>query len=117
MPYQRAQILGDQGHIEIEIPVNAPIDTPSKVWLRTKTSSEEFTIQPVDQYTLQGDAFSKAIIDGTGVLPSLDDAIGNMKTIDAIVESALKNSVGTSIKQATQPNKIHLTIRILYFDG
>ena len=92
MPYQRVQIVGDQGHIEIEIPVNAPKDTSSKVWLRTKNGSEVFTIEPVDQYTLQGDAFAKAIINNTEIQPSLDDAIANMKVIDAVVESAKTNS-------------------------
>ncbi len=92
MPYQRVQIVGDQGHIEIEIPVNAPKDTSSKVWLRTKNGSEVFTIDAVDQYTLQGDAFAKAIINNTEIQPSLDDAIANMKVIDAVVESAKTNS-------------------------
>ena len=92
MPYQRVQIVGDQGHIEIEIPVNAPKDASSKVWLRTKNGSEAFTIDAVDQYTLQGDAFAKAIINDSEVQPSLDDAIANMKVIDAVVESAKTNS-------------------------
>ncbi len=92
MPYQRVQIVGDQGHIEIEIPVNAPKDASSKVWLRTKSDSEVFTIEPVDQYTLQGDAFAKAILNDSEAQPPLEDAIANMKVIDAVVESANVNS-------------------------
>ena len=90
MPYQRANIYGDQGQIEVEIPVNAPPDEAVKVILFTKEKTETFTFPPVDQYTLQGDAFSRAILENSVVPTPLTDAIGNMKVIDAIVESSNK---------------------------
>ncbi|HET7104019.1 MAG TPA: Gfo/Idh/MocA family oxidoreductase, partial [Terracidiphilus sp.] len=40
-----------------------------------------------DQYTLQGDAFSRAILDGTEVPVPLEDAIRNMAVIDALFRS------------------------------
>lgn len=88
MPYQRANIMGDEGRIEVEIPVNAPPDDETRVTLYTKEKTETFTFEAVDQYILQGDEFSKAILDDTNVPTPLDDAIGNMKVIDAIVDSA-----------------------------
>jgi len=35
MPYQRVNILGDTGRIEIEIPFNALPDKPMKIWLHS----------------------------------------------------------------------------------
>lgn len=91
MPYQRVNILGANGHIEIEIPVNAPKDASSKVWVRTKTGSEEIVIEAVDQYTLQAEQFSLAIIENKPVPTGLTDAVNNMKVIEAIFESAEAN--------------------------
>ena len=91
IPYQRANILGMDGRIEIEIPVNTPSDKPTRIWLHKKEKSEEIVFDPVDQYTLQGDAFSKAILENTDVPTPLTDAVNNMKVIDAIFKSAETN--------------------------
>jgi predicted dehydrogenase len=88
MPYQRIHIIGTEGRIEIEIPVNAPINASSQIWVHTKNNSEEIIIEPVDQYCLQGDYFSESIMNDAEIEFSLVDTIGNMKVIDAIVESA-----------------------------
>ena len=87
IPYQQANILGTEGRIEIEIPVNAPSDKSTRIWLITKEGKEEISFAPIDQYTLQGDAFSKAIIEDTDVPTPLTDAVNNMKVIDAIIRS------------------------------
>jgi predicted dehydrogenase len=91
MPYQRVHIVGTEGRIEIEIPVNTPINAPTHIWVHTKNNSQEIIIEPVDQYSLQGDYFSLAILNDSKIQYSLNDAIGNMKVIDAIVESAEKD--------------------------
>lgn len=91
MPYQRVNILGTDGHIEIEIPVNAPKDASSKVWVRTKTGSGEIVVDAVDQYTIQGELFAKAILEDSPVPTSLSDAVNNMKAIEAIFKSAETN--------------------------
>ncbi len=90
--YQQANILGTEGRIEIEIPVNAPSDKSTRIWLITKEGKEEITFPPVDQYTLQGDAFSKAVLDNKEVPTPLSDAINNMKVIDAIIKSDETNN-------------------------
>jgi predicted dehydrogenase len=92
MPYQRVHILGTDGRIEIEVPVNAAPDKPTRLWVHTKTASEEIVFDPADQYSLQGDAFSKAILDDSIVPISLEDSINNMKVIEAIVQSARQNN-------------------------
>lgn len=88
MPFQQANIFGENGHIVVEIPVNAPPTEQTKITLRTNEQTETFIFDPVDQYTLQGDAFSNAILRNEPVPTPLSDAIGNMKAIDGIFESA-----------------------------
>jgi predicted dehydrogenase len=88
MPFQQANIFGDQGHIQLEIPVNAPPNEPTRITLRTKDKTESFMFDPVDQYTLQGDAFAHAILRNEPVPTPLSDAIGNMTAMDGIVASS-----------------------------
>ena len=90
-PYQRVNIIGTNGRIEIEIPFNAPPDKQTLMWLHTQDGSEEFVFDICDQYTIQGDAFSKSILNDIEVPTPLDDAVSNMKVMDAIVESAAKS--------------------------
>ena len=93
VPYQRMQIYGTKGRIELEIPFNAPPDRPTRL-LRDDGSSlvgagvqaEEFPV--CDQYTIQGDLFSRAILEDGPVAVPLEDALHNMRAIDAIVRSA-----------------------------
>lgn len=88
MPFQRVNIFGDAGGIEIEIPFNAPPDKPTRLWLRTLEDSEEIIFDICDQYTIQGDLFSKAILDNTEVPTPLEDALHNMLVIEAVFKSS-----------------------------
>jgi predicted dehydrogenase len=88
MPYQRVNILGTTGRIGIELPFNAPPAAPTRIWLHTKAGSEEIVFPVVDQYTLQGDLFSKAILDDQPVPTDLQDAVNNMRVIEAVFKSA-----------------------------
>ena len=87
-PYQRVNIFGTEGRIEIEIPFNAPPDQPCRMWCQTQDQTEEISFPICDQYTIQGDLFSMAILNDTDVPTPLEDAVANMKVIDALVESA-----------------------------
>ena len=91
--YQRMQFLGTKGRIEIQIPFNAPNDRPCRIFIDDGSdlfgggvSTEEFPT--CDQYTIQGDAFSKAIREGGEVPVPLEDAIKNMAVIEAVFRSA-----------------------------
>jgi predicted dehydrogenase len=93
VPYQRMQFLGTKGRIEIEIPFNAPPDQPTRLFVDDGSdlhggSVETIVIPACDQYTIQGDAFSRAIRQGTEVPVPLEDAIANMAVIDAIFRAA-----------------------------
>ena len=89
-PYQRVNILGDKGRIEIDIPCNAPLDEQTKVTLYLN-GDEKIMYFEGNQYTLECEAFANSILNNTDVPTSLSDAVNNMKVIDAIVESNLKN--------------------------
>ena len=93
IPYQRVHFLGTKGRIEIEIPFNAPKDRPTRIFIDETGDifgggvvTEEFPT--ADQYTIQGDEFSKAVLEGGEVPVPLEDAIANMAVIEAVFRSA-----------------------------
>ena len=93
IPYQRIHFLGTRGRIELEIPFNAPPDRPTRLFIDSSgdlagggITTETFPA--CDQYTLQGEAFARAVREGTEVPVSLEDSIGNMAVIEAIFSSA-----------------------------
>lgn len=86
--FQRVTALGTKGSVTIEIPFNAPPDLPCHVVITSGDASREELTQAVDQYTLQADAFARAIIDDTPVPTPLTDAVANMRVLDALVQSA-----------------------------
>ncbi len=86
--FQRVNILGNDGRIEIEIPFNAPPDRPCRMWYQSGMATEEIQFETCDHYTIQGDLFSKAILDDTPAPVPLADAVANMQVLDALVLSA-----------------------------
>lgn len=91
--YQRVNILSTKARIEIEIPFNAPTDKPTRMWLHTKDGTEEIVFDTVNQYSIQGDLFSKAILNNEPVPTPLEDAVNNMKVIEAVFESAKEKKI------------------------
>lgn len=87
-PFQRVNIFGTDGRIEIEIPINAPPNRPCKIAYQQGNESGEISFDICDQYKIQGDLFSKAILHDSEVPTPLDDAVANMKVIDALIKSA-----------------------------
>ena len=91
--YQRMQLHGTEGRIEVQIPFNAPNDRPCRIFVDDGRelgdhSAEAIDFPAVDQYTLQGDNFSAAIR-GEGSVPvNVEDAVANMAVIDAVFRSA-----------------------------
>ena len=85
-PFQRVNIMGTAGRIEIEIPVNAPPDKVTKINIFSAEGNEEIRFEPVDQYTIQADEFSKAILNIGGALTPLEDAVSNMKVLETILK-------------------------------
>jgi len=93
VPYQRMHVLGTRGRIEIEIPFNAPNDRPCRIFIDDGGDLHggdviAETFPTCDQYTIQGDAFSRAVREGGEVPVPLEDAVQNMAAIEAIFRSA-----------------------------
>src|SRR5665213_2381291 len=88
-PYQRVHFFGSKGNLEIEIPFNAPPDRETRIFVRIGAVGRTETFPICDQYTLQGDAFAHAILDNTEVPVPLENALGNMKVMEALMHSAL----------------------------
>jgi predicted dehydrogenase len=92
VPYQRVNIFGTTGRIEIEIPFNAPSDRPCRIWLQTSgpagDHTEEIQLDTCNQYTLQADAFGRAILEDRPVPTPLEDAVANMRVIERVFVSA-----------------------------
>ncbi|HEX2912088.1 MAG TPA: Gfo/Idh/MocA family oxidoreductase [Chloroflexia bacterium] len=87
VPYQRVNIFGTEGRVEIEIPFNAPLDQPCKMWYQYGDKVEEIVLDTANQYTIQGDLFSQAILNNTAVPTPIEDAVANMKVIEAVFQS------------------------------
>jgi predicted dehydrogenase len=87
------QILGTRGRIEIEIPFNAPPDKPCRIFVDDGRvpgggEAEVVSFDVVNQYTLQADDFALAIREGRPLEFPLEDAVANMRVIDAVFRSA-----------------------------
>ena len=90
VPYQKMQIFGTKGRIEVEIPFNAPPDRPCRVFVDIGGDLFGSTVQtemfPIcDQYTIQGEEFSRAIREGREVPVPLENALGNMAVIEKLL--------------------------------
>jgi predicted dehydrogenase len=100
VPYQRFNIFGTKGHLEVKIPFNAPNDRECKVdqdqgsILLDEITTHTYPVS--DMYTVMGDAFSKAIIEDGEVPVSLEEAEVNTKVLTAIFASA-KNGIWVDI--------------------
>ncbi len=90
--YQRVHFLGTRGRIELEIPFNIPPDRPTRIFIDstgdlTFSGITTETFPAADQYTLQGDAFARAVREDTEVPVPLEDSIGNMAVVEAVFRS------------------------------
>ncbi|WP_432346927.1 Gfo/Idh/MocA family oxidoreductase [Shinella yambaruensis] len=90
---QKVTVLGTRGRLDIPVPFNAPADEPTVLVLDDGRDlagggCEEIAIGPVDQYREQADAFAEAVLSGKPLETGLDDAIANMRAIDALFRSA-----------------------------
>jgi predicted dehydrogenase len=94
VPFQRMQVLGTKGRLEIEVPYNIPPDRPSRIFLDDGkelagrgAQTQEFPA--VDQYTIQGDEFARAIRGEREVPVPLEDALANMAVIEAVLRAGV----------------------------
>jgi predicted dehydrogenase len=90
--YQRVQLVGTTGRIELQIPFNAPAGRATRLLVDDASALDGAgivteTIAPCDQYLLQGDAFSLAVRGRSAFPFGVEDALANMRVIDALFRS------------------------------
>ena len=92
VPYQRVQVCGTRGRIELQIPFNAPQGEATRILVDDGSGLDgrgilTETLPPCDQYTLEAEVFCRAIR-GEQPLPyASDDAVLNARIIDALFKS------------------------------
>jgi predicted dehydrogenase len=100
--HQRMVFLGTKGRIQVELPFNPAVENPARVILDDGrdpfgTGASVIEIPLVNQYALQFDAFSRAILEDAEVPVTLENSLGNVKALDALwrsVESGGWEAVG-----------------------
>jgi len=91
--HQRVEVFGTRGRIHVEVPFGVAPDRPCHVTIdggsdSIDRSSERLAFGPLNQFTLQGDLFSRAIREGGDVPCPLEDSVANMRVLDALARSA-----------------------------
>jgi len=87
------QFFGTSGRIEVEIPFNITIDQPTRIFVDDGASLFGGTIETIEvpaanQYTVQGDLFSRAILENSEQAIALEDSVKNVSVIEAVFRAA-----------------------------
>jgi len=90
--YQRVEVCGPLGRIEVRVPFNAPQGEATRLLLDDGSELDDAaatieTIPPCDQYTLEADAFSRAVRGEIELPYGVEDAVSNMRVVDALFRS------------------------------
>jgi len=93
VPNQSVRIYGAGGLIDFEIPFNAVPGRVSRIRIDdgsdiTGAAAQVEEFAACDQYTLQGDRFSQAILEHAPPPVPLEDSLRNMAAIDAVARAA-----------------------------
>ena len=91
-PYQRVTFFGTNARLEVEIPFNLSPDRRGRLRIDDGkaldgSSGEWIKCKAANQYTIQGDDFSAAILKGKPAPYPLEDSLANMRVIDAVLSS------------------------------
>jgi predicted dehydrogenase len=91
-PYQRVQIVGTKGRLEIEIPFNAPQGGAMTIYLDKAgrlgdASARAIRLPKADQYQLEGEWFSRVVRGKEKLAHGVEDAILQARVIDALFRS------------------------------
>jgi predicted dehydrogenase len=97
IPNQMIQVFGTKGRLGIEVPFTPPSDRSVRLYIDDgaklpNRDPEIIEFEPCDQYTLQGDVFSKAIQENTELPIQLEESVMNMAIIQAIFRSGESGS-------------------------
>jgi predicted dehydrogenase len=89
-PDQRVHVYGTEGRISIDIPFNIPPDRAT--WISVvaggdapvSPTTERRSFDTADPYAVEAERFAAAILDGSPVPVPPDDAVANLKVIEAL---------------------------------
>ncbi len=95
--HQGLVVLGTEGWLRVEFPFVMEPDRPCRLFLGGggfpgPVADETIEIPPVDQYTCQGDAVSRCLRDGLPMPWPIEDAVANMRALDALFASVRTGS-------------------------
>jgi predicted dehydrogenase len=90
--HSRVEIYGTNGKIEMETPFVPSPESKTKIKHQVGPQTEEFVFEECNQYTIQGDLFSEAILKDSSAPTPIEDGVANMKVIDKITESHKKGT-------------------------
>jgi predicted dehydrogenase len=89
---QKMNLIGAKGRIEVDLPTTAPDSRPMRLFIDDGSDVfgeaiqvEEFPAS--NQYAVQADLFSKAILDNGPVPTPLEDSLHNIRAIEAVLRS------------------------------
>jgi len=85
---QRVTIFGTEGIIELEHPFNPPSGGRSSFILKKDSECRKIETTSCNQYILMADAFAKSVNESSQIPLPLEDAVGNMKAIEAVFRSS-----------------------------
>jgi len=91
---QRVNIYGTTGRVSIEIPFNIPPDRATRIAVTVggdppvAPGTQTIEFDPVDQYTLQAEAFVAAVLDDADLPDAGSDALGNIRTVERVFAAA-----------------------------
>ena len=88
--HRHVELFGTKGRIEMITPFVPSPESKAKIIHQIGSKTKEIIIDPCNQYTIQGDLYSQAIINDSNVPTPIKDAVANMKVIDKIMESHKK---------------------------
>ena len=86
-PFQKVEIFGTNGVMTVEIPFNIYPDCPARLSVRNSVGDRTVELGPADQYQLEFEEFAAAIDTGGATPISPEDAVWNMKVLDALYRS------------------------------
>lgn len=91
-PAQAVEVFGSGGSLSIPTCFNIFPDVPVPMTLRGSLGPRTISSGPVDQYALLFEGFSKAVRDGGPVPFPAQDAVNNMRVLDALFASEKSGS-------------------------